>query len=185
MLGEGGWFLPYKPDNDSGAAKVFCGWLAGELGSRAGPWLGRWDSGPLVRRRQVRRLTEPWPSQRRCLGYWQVGTRGLLQDRNTMPEALLPPPPACLQGREGYSGEGREGGWWWWRAGWEGRRDWKAGPAQNGLKGLWVNGLIWLSFSLCVVTTRNHNNWTNTFFLQGEVTKDHVDCWSSWKVRGQ
>lgn len=36
----------------------------------------------------------------RCLGYWQVGTRGLLQDRNTLPEGWLPPPPASLRGRE-------------------------------------------------------------------------------------
>lgn len=36
-----------------------------------------------------------------CLGYWQVGTWGLLQDRNTLPEAWLPPLPACLGGKEG------------------------------------------------------------------------------------
>lgn len=51
---------------------------------------------------------------RRCLGYWQVGTWGLLQDRNTLPEAWLPPPPACLRGKEGYKKErGMKGGVGW------------------------------------------------------------------------
>lgn len=29
-----------------------------------------------------------------------------------------------------------------------------------------MKGLIWLSFLLCVVTTSNRNNYTNTLFLQ-------------------
>lgn len=48
--------------------------------------------------KEVNRVTaEP----RCCLGYWQVGTWGLLQDRNRLPEGWLPPPPASLGGREG------------------------------------------------------------------------------------
>lgn len=44
---------------------------------------------------------------RLCLGYWQVGTWGLLQESNTLPEAWLPPPPACLRGK----GMRRRVGW--------------------------------------------------------------------------
>lgn len=76
---------------------------------RALLWTGRGDRSPPCAVAAGEEVNWAPAEPRRCLGYWQVGTWGLLQDRNTLPEAWLPPQPACLRGREGCKREGREG----------------------------------------------------------------------------